>query len=92
MKTAKSEVDFRVTASRCAAYLQDTGTRAIFSEDFSSILWVPTLASSTCVEQEKDEEEDETNMPPHMNPKIPSRGFKKCKMTRTLDQLENLEN
>ncbi len=47
-----------------AAYLQDTCTRAIFSENFSSIRQVLSLARGSEQEQE-EEEEDETNMPPH---------------------------
>ncbi len=51
VKIVESEVDFRVLhrnyfldESRYAAYLQDTGTWAIFSENFSSIRSVPYLA------------------------------------------------
>ncbi len=69
VKIVVSEVDFRVgTAdqrlheSGYAAYSQTSGTRAIFSENFSSI----RCALSSPLEQNKNKK---VNMPPHMNPK-----------------------
>ncbi len=49
--------------------LHYTGTKGChFSENFSSIR--PVLVSPL-EEKQEHQEEDETNMPPHMNPKTP---------------------
>ncbi len=62
----------RLDESGYAAYSQNHGTRAIFSENFSSIRSVLSLV------REQEQEEDETNMPPHMNPKTPPGVSKIC--------------
>ncbi len=69
----RDESDYAATTRRIsdyAAYLPDSDTRAIFTENFSSIC---SVLSSPLERNNKNKKkkEDETNMPPHMNPKTP---------------------
>ncbi len=54
----------RQDESRYAAYLQDTGARAIFSENFSSIRSVFSFPLDGQQEEQQQQEQDEVNMPP----------------------------
>ncbi len=67
-----------------ATYLQYIGAKAIFSENFSSILSTHACVSTWAEGQEEEQQqEDGTNIPPH-NPN-PSRGFTNLKIAQFLD-------
>ncbi len=52
-----------------AAYLQDIGTGAIFSENFSSIRSVFSSPLAANKKRKNNNNNKKANMPPHMNPK-----------------------
>ncbi len=54
-----------------AAYLQDTGTRVTFSENFSSIRSVLSSPLAANEKEQQEQQEDETNMHPHIYSKAP---------------------